>query len=230
MLSRRTFLHTTAAYGLLTQQAGFSFGSVPGPKRLVIIMLRGGMDGLDVIQPVSDPQFRKLRPMQVIPNIESDFALNDYFAMHGALKSLQPLFEAKELAAVHAVSTPFRSRSHFQAQDLLEWGAQTDARQESGWVNRLIGVLGGRKLGFASEVGASVSQLMRGPEQVLNVYPETELGFWANSKQFLDMLYSDEAGFESLRAQLVDVNELAGAEDNLDPAYPCARLRLMWRD
>jgi uncharacterized protein (DUF1501 family) len=234
MLNRRSFLHASAAYGLLSLQSGLAFGSAPGNKRLVVIVLRGGMDGLDVVKPIGDSQFRLLRPAQVITNVEPDFALNDFFAMHGALKSLQPMFEARELAAVHAVSTPFRSRSHFQAQDILEWGGQTDARQ-AGWVNRLIGVLGGHKMGFASEVGASVSQLMRGPEPVLNVYPETELDFWANSKQFLDMLYADEAGFETLRAQLVDISELSAAEDNLDPGVSVSEIaayvaRLMMRN
>jgi uncharacterized protein (DUF1501 family) len=216
MISRRTLLHSVAAYGLLSQQAGLSFGSAPGNKRLVVIMLRGGMDGLEVVQPVGDADYRSLRPDVSWPDVEPAFALDDYFAMHGALKSLQPMFQARELLAVHAVSTPFHSRSHFQAQDLLEWGAKSDERHASGWVNRLIGLLGGKALGFASEIGASVSQLMIGPEPVLNVYPETALDFWANSKQFLDMLYKDEPGFETLRAQ---VNELAitNPADNVDP-------------
>lgn len=235
MLTRRHFLHAAGAYGFLSQQAGFSFGRVPGNKRLVVIMLRGGMDGLAVVQPVGDTAFKSLRPPVPVKGVEPAFALDDFFAMHGALKTLQPMFAAKEILAVHAVSTPFRSRSHFQAQDILEWGAQTDARQESGWVNRLMGILGGQKLGFASEVGASVSQLMSGPEQVLNVYPETELGFWSNSKQFLDMLYADEPGFAPLRAQLVDMAEINAGSENLDPGVSVREIaafvaRLLKRD
>lgn len=235
MLNRRTFLHTAAAYGLMSQQAGFSFGSVPGRKRLVVIMLRGGMDGLDVVQPLGDQAYTAIRPPKVIPGLEAAFAVDDFFALHGGLKTLQPMFKARELSAVHAVSTPYKSRSHFQAQDILEWGAQTDARQDSGWVNRLIGLLGGRKLGFASEVGASVSQLMTGPEQVSNVYPETELGFWSNSKQFLDMLYAGEPDFEQLRAQLIDMGEVEATTDNLDPGVSVREIatyvaRLLRRD
>ncbi len=235
MLTRRTFLHTAAAYGLLSQQAGLSFGSAPGNKRLVVIMLRGGMDGLEVVQPVGDGDYRTIRPDVSLPGVEPAFALNGFYAMHGALKTLQPMFQAKELLAVHAVSTPFHSRSHFQAQDLLEWGAQADERHDSGWVNRLIGILGGKKLGFASEVGASVSQLMSGPETVLNVYPETELGFWANSKQFLDMLYKDEPGFESLRLQVDNMTETSDPADNVDPGVSVREVagyvaRLMKKD
>ena len=130
---------------------------------------------------------------------------------------MQPLFLAREALAIHAVSTPFHSRSHFQAQDLLEWGAKSDERHESGWVNRLIGVLGGKTLGFASEVGASVSQLMNGPQPVLNVYPETDTAFWANSKQFLDILYQGEPGFEPLLMQLNAMSGTMDKVDNLDP-------------
>lgn len=216
MISRRTFMHSAAAYGLLSQQAGLSFGSAPGNKRLVVIMLRGGMDGLEVVQPLGDADYRNLRPDVLLLSSEPVFALDDFFAMHGALKTLQPMFRARELLAVHAVSTPFHSRSHFQAQDLLEWGAKSDERHDSGWVNRLIGLLGGRTLGFASEVGAAVSQLMIGPEPVLNVYPETSLDFWANSKQFLDMLYKDEPGFESLRTEVSNI-AVTNPADNIDP-------------
>jgi uncharacterized protein (DUF1501 family) len=235
MLSRRTFLHTAAAYGLLSQQDGYSFASAPGNKRLVVIMLRGGMDGLEVVRPLGDKAYQGLRPDVAIPGIDPVVALDDFFAMHGALESLIPMFHARELLAVHAVSTPFRSRSHFQAQDLLEWGAQADERHESGWVNRLIGLLGGRSLGFASEVGASVSQLMVGPEPVLNVYPETELGFWANSKQFLDALYKDEIGFEPLRTQVNNMTDTPNPTDNLDPGVSVREIagyvaRLMKRE
>jgi uncharacterized protein (DUF1501 family) len=217
MLNRRDVLHAAAAFGVWSQQSGVVFGRVRSDKRLVVIMLRGGMDGLDVVQPLGDKFFSALRSPVIVPGLEAAFALDDFFALHGALKPLQPMFLSKELMAVHAVSTPFKSRSHFQAQDILEWGAQTDARQESGWVNRLIGVLDGQNLGFASEVGNSVSQLMRGPEQVLNVFPETGLEFWSNSKQFLDMLYVDEPGFEPLRAQIASMDELAGMTQSVDP-------------
>ncbi len=232
MLNRRNFLHSAAAFGLLSQQSGMALASMPGQKRLVVIMLRGGMDGLDVVQPVGDVAYRSLRPET---GTEPPLAVDDFYALHGGLANLQPLFLTREALAIHAVSTPFHSRSHFQAQDLLEWGAKSDERHESGWVNRLIGLLGGKTLGFASEVGASVSQLMNGPEPVLNVYPETDTAFWANSKQFLDILYQGEPGFEPLLLQLNAMSSTMDKVDNLDPGVSTREVaayvaRLMRRD
>ena len=200
----------------MSSQAGLSFGKANTNKRLVVIMLRGGMDSLDVFRPQGDKTYGALRGAGREDKNEV-VALDNFFAMHGALKTLKPMFQAHEMAVVHAVSTPFKTRSHFEAQDLLEWGANFDERHESGWVNRLIGVLGGDKLGFATEVGTSISQLMTGPEQVLNVYPETDLDFWANSTQFLEMLYKGEPGFESVLNQVEEMTAEANPDDNVDP-------------
>ena len=232
MLNRRSFLHSAAAFGLLSQHPGLALASMPGQKRLVVIMLRGGMDGLDVVQPVGDAAYRILRPET---GTEPPLAVGDFYALHAGLANLQPLFLAHEALAIHAVSTPFHSRSHFRAQDLLEWGAKSDERHESGWVNRLIGLLGGKTLGFASEVGASVSQLMNGPEPVLNVYPETDTAFWANSKQFLDILYRGEPGFEPLLMQLDAMSNTMDKVANLDPGVSTREVaayvaRLMRKD
>jgi uncharacterized protein (DUF1501 family) len=217
MLTRRSFLHTAAAFGMLSHQSGLGLASMPGQKRLIVIMLRGGMDGLDVVQPIGDAAHRSLRPANPLGDAEAPIAVDNFYALHAGLASLQPLFLAHEALAVHAVSTPFHSRSHFQAQDLLEWGAKADERHDSGWVNRLIGLLGGKSLGFASEVGASVSQLMNGPEPVLNVYPETDTAFWANSKQFLDVLYQNEPDFAPLLTQLDSLSDTMDKADNIDP-------------
>ena len=216
-LTRRMLLHTAAAYGFLSARAGLSFGKANTQKRLVVIMLRGGMDSLDVFRPVGDRDFAALRPDASTDSSENAVFLDPFFNMHKALQTLVPMFKDRELAVVHAVSTPYRSRSHFEAQDLLEWGAQADERHESGWVNRLIGLLGGEKLGFATEVGTSISQLMIGPKNVLNIYPETELGFWSNSGQFLEMLYKDESGFEQILAHVREITARNNPADNVDP-------------
>ena len=131
-MDRRNFLARSAALGCSLAASPLvtpvSFAATPGDARLVVIILRGGMDGLDVVAPYGDPDFDALgRPG---PDMEGGaFDLDGRFALHGALAPLRPLWQAGDLGFAHAVSIPYRDkRSHFDGQDLLEAGvAASDA-------------------------------------------------------------------------------------------------------
>jgi uncharacterized protein (DUF1501 family) len=196
MLNRRAFLHTAAAFGLFSSQPMLTLAAAPTDKRLVVIVLRGGMDGLDVVQPVGDVGFAALRPASGASGPSPAVALDNFFQINQALEGLVPLFKARELSFVHAVSTPYRRRSHFEAQDTLEEGSETPRGAATGWVNRLIGLVGNNRIEFAADIGTSDSLMLKGPSSHLNVYPEEDLGFWSNSTQFLRLLYQDDAGFK----------------------------------
>ncbi|MEJ6478764.1 MAG: twin-arginine translocation pathway signal, partial [Octadecabacter sp.] len=126
-MERRKFLMSGAALGccaaaspLLTPVA---FAAAPWDTRLVVIILRGAMDGLDVIQPYGDPALAGLRPSIGAGEAVNAIDLDGFFALHPVLAPLHPLWQAGELGAVHAVSTPYRDkRSHFDGQDILEAG------------------------------------------------------------------------------------------------------------
>ncbi len=125
-LSRRNLLKTIgcclAASPLITP---ITLAAAPGENRLVVIILRGAMDGLDVIRPLSDPDFATLRPDLAKDSLE----LGGGFGLHPRLADLLPLWQAGELGAVHATSTPYRGkRSHFDGQDLLEAGVSSNGR------------------------------------------------------------------------------------------------------
>ena len=130
-LSRRKFLLNSGILGcsaaaspLLTP---ISFAAAPWDTRLVVIILRGGMDGLDAVQPYGDPAWRGLRAKLAGGPENGALDLDGFYALHPALGPLLPLFRQGELGFVHAVSTPYRDkRSHFDGQDLLEAG--TDIR------------------------------------------------------------------------------------------------------
>ena len=109
-LSRRAFLSRSAALGcsaaaspLLTPM---SFASAPGDNRLVVIILRGGMDGIGVVRPYGDPAYRALRGNHPMVSETGPVDLDGYFAIHPALGPLMPLWDAGQLGFVHAVSTP----------------------------------------------------------------------------------------------------------------------------
>ncbi len=178
-LSRRGFLAkagiigcSLAASPLMTP---ISFAQAPWDTRLVVIILRGGMDGLDVVRPMGDPAFAAMRPG--LNAGDPSFDLDGYFALHPALGNLMPLWRAQELGFVHAVSTPYRDkRSHFDGQDLLEAGTDTlGGTPRDGWLNRMLQQIPGIAADTAYAIGTSDIRVLDGPAPVANWAPEAEL-------------------------------------------------------
>jgi len=137
--------------------------------RLVLVVLRGGLDGLAAVPPVADRGLAALR-RDLVP--DGALPLGDgRFALHPALAPLEPWYREGALAVVHAVATPYRERSHFDAQDLLENGTAAPRGAADGWLNRAVGLLGsdGRRLGIA--FGQGVPLVLRGPTPVASWAP-----------------------------------------------------------
>jgi uncharacterized protein (DUF1501 family) len=141
-LSRRTVLAaaaasaTTTVFGDAVRQtawAGTSNGNV-----LVVLSLRGGIDGLGVVVPHGDPGYAASRPTIAVPT-GGLFARDALFGLHPALGALEPMWRAKKLAAVHAVGLPVPNRSHFSAMEEIE-DADPGSRRRQGWVNRMAGL------------------------------------------------------------------------------------------
>ena len=150
-LSRRGFLQGSALVGCSLAahplMSGITLASAPGDNRLVVIILRGAMDGLDVVRPVGDPDFAALRPGFAAGSAGESVALDGFYALHPAMAGLKPWWDAGEMGFVHAVSTPYRDkRSHFDGQDLLEAGTGFDlpvVEVKDGWLNRMLQVVPG---------------------------------------------------------------------------------------
>lgn len=149
-------------------------GSAAGnrDRRLVVVVLRGGLDGLSAVVPVGDPDYQALRagialsPTDAAPPV----ALDGFFALHPALTNVAALYRKREAVIAHAVATPYRERSHFDGQDVLESGLGAPGHTESGWLARLLEALPkgeavGRHGGLA--VGATTPVILRGPVPVL---------------------------------------------------------------
>lgn len=159
-LTRRTALlglATAASFG----RASLALASAPGNKRFVVVIQRGAMDGMAVVVPHGDPGWAALRG--AVP--EGLLDLGGYYGLHPALTGLHGMYEKHELVPVHAVAGPYRVRSHFEAQDFLECGA--DHRMTSGWLNRAIAAMGAPALA----VGVSIPLLLRGAASVGNWAP-----------------------------------------------------------
>jgi len=110
--------------------------------RFLTIVLRGALDGLAAVAPVGDPDWIKLRGDKALKaEGNSALALDGFFALNPAMPNLHRLYHAGQAIVVHAAATPYRERSHFDGQDVLESGLPRPAKVDSGWLNRALGTL-----------------------------------------------------------------------------------------
>jgi len=142
--------------------------------RFLTIVLRGALDGLATVAPVGDPDWVRLRGDDALTLAGKTPALklDDFFALNPAMPNLHRMFTANEAIIVHAAATPYRERSHFDGQDVLESGVEKPGMVRTGWLNRLLGGLApeGRlaaNAGSAFAVGPVTPLVIRGPAPTL---------------------------------------------------------------
>jgi uncharacterized protein (DUF1501 family) len=174
-ISRRRFLESSLFAGATSIVASrLAFANAPTDSRFVFVLLRGALDGLSAVPPVGDPDYAGLRGQIALARTGSDAALplQGIFGLHPALEFLHASYRAKELAVLHAVAMPYRERSHFDAQNVLESGDMKPYGSTSGWINRALVELPtdkAREAGVA--LGANVPLAMRGPAEVASWSP-----------------------------------------------------------
>jgi len=157
-------------------RVSLAVADAPTEQRFVVVILRGAMDGLSAVVPYGDPGLTALRPELVPPMPGQDQGLLDLggmYGLHPALTRSHAMYQANELLVVHAVAGNYRVRSHFEAQDCLESGA--DHRMTSGWLNRAVAAMPAQSrphaLSRAIAIGPSIPLLLRGQQQVANWAP-----------------------------------------------------------
>src|SRR6185369_14543480 len=148
MISRRVFLKD-GAFALVSlgfapsflARTAYAAGATTRAKRLIAIFQRGACDGLNVVVPFGEPEYYRARPSIAIPRPNgSDGAidLDGFFGLNPRLQSLKPLWDARQLAIVHACGSPDSTRSHFDAQDYMETGTPGMKSTADGWLNRYL--------------------------------------------------------------------------------------------
>jgi uncharacterized protein (DUF1501 family) len=147
--------------------------------RFLTIVLRGALDGLAAVAPVGDPDWVKLRGDRALRLDGSTPALplDSFFALNPAMTNLHRLYQAGEATIVHAAATPYRERSHFDGQDVLESGLPRPGKADSGWLNRALGGLEAegrvaRRGQRAFAVGPVTPLVVRGPAPVMSWTPQ----------------------------------------------------------
>lgn len=152
-MNRRTFVRTMCLGGVAT--FGFPtvhFAQVKTGGRFVFVLLRGGFDGLAAVVPYGDPAYGALRGAFAFQESEL-VELSDTFGLAPGLAPLRELWQANELVALHAMAIPYRTRSHFDGQAILETGIDRPLGSSDGWLNRLLQVMPGQRSGIAIASG-----------------------------------------------------------------------------
>ncbi|MBV9523134.1 MAG: DUF1501 domain-containing protein [Alphaproteobacteria bacterium] len=185
------------------------FAAAPTERRLIVVLLRGAMDGLAAVPPLGERRYAERRGSLALAGPgEPDGALplDGFFALNAALEPIHSYWRAGELLVVPATGNGYRTRSHFDAQDLMESGLAKKTSLSDGWLNRALAELhaGDRRLGIA--VGGAVPLLLRGKIAVASWEPPAFRPAAAEFVSLLGRLYAHDpllgpALADGLRAQ-----------------------------
>jgi len=176
MITRRRLLGTSAALTLAWPGLPTLAAQTRDP-RLVLVILRGGLDGLAAVPPYGDPDYRRARRglAEGAPDeVNGVLDLDGFFGLNGSMRGLHGLYRSRELVVVHAVAPPYQARSHFDAQDVLETGLASPSALSDGWLYRALGTLPGAPdpAQRAMALGGGIPLVLRGDKPVSAWAPE----------------------------------------------------------
>lgn len=221
MLTRREIIRRIGIGALASSVPTISFAGANTDVRLVLCILRGAVDGLALAAPYGDGNYRNVRGELAIDDPGSDtglLKLDGMFGLHPSLVSTYERYQANEALLVHAVASPYRERSHFDGQDVLENGASKVGLARDGWLNRAIAPLGG---GLGSESAIAMAQntplVLRGDQSVTSWAPSQLPDANEDTLQRIAQLYSDDEFFSVRLQQALDSQEIAGNMSDLSP-------------
>jgi uncharacterized protein (DUF1501 family) len=225
-IARREFLAgSILAAGDALLAPRIAFARTAGETRLVLVILRGALDGLTAMPPYADADYVRLRQGLALAGPggpQGVLRLDALFGLHPSLTFLHESFAAHELVAFHAVASPYRERSHFDGQDLLENGTVRPHAVETGWMNRALAALpqqgasGSRELGVA--LGQNVPLVMRGPAPVASWSPSRLAALDDETLQRITDLYAGDAILSRRLADALAADAIAGA--GMEPPQP----------
>ena len=215
MTTRRSVLAGGATLTLLAPFARRAWGAANPDSRFVLVILRGGLDGLAAVPPYAEPAYAQLRGALALSKpgtTDGVLDLDGTFGLHPALTNLHAMYRAREALVLHAAATPYRERSHFDAQNVLEAGSTAPSAGGSGWLNRALAALdsAGDARG-AVALADSVPLVLRGELAVTSwapsQLPETDEDTLARVRRLYEA--ADPALAESLNGAL-EARAIAG--------------------
>jgi uncharacterized protein (DUF1501 family) len=199
--------------------------------RLLVFILRGALDGLATVAPVGDPDWLRLRGSEALSlqGTPAALALNGFFALNPAMPNLHRMYQAGHATIVHAVASPYRERSHFDGQDVLESGLTRPASADSGWLNRaLAGLAPGERVSpkgrEAFAVGPITPLVVRGAAPVMSwtpprLPPPTD----GMVMRLLELYRHNDPALAQVLEERLDLASIAREGGMMQPGQPAAR-------
>ena len=229
-MQRRQFLNLgalAAGGALLTTRLAFAHVS-ERQARFVLVIMRGALDGLAAVPPYGDRDYAQLRrefALRAPGERGSALTLDGFFGLHPALNFMQQCYAARELTVLHALASPYRERSHFDGQDVLENGSPRPHALTTGWLNRALAAAPAprqREAGVA--LGENVPLVMRGPAAVTSWSPSKLGALDDDTLARLTDLYAADPLLATRLADALAANAMVdgGGESAMDPAQAAA--------
>jgi uncharacterized protein (DUF1501 family) len=209
MVDRRTFLGQSGAAAALLLFAAprIAVAQAATDRRFVFVIQRGAADGLGTLAPTADPAFASLRG-PFAEEFAGGARIGDY-TLHPVLASVASLAAAREALFVHAIASPYRDRSHFDGQNVLETGGRAAYALRDGWLNRLLGLLPGGDA-RAIAVSATVPMVLRGGRDVASYAPSALPDASDDLLARVGALYQGDAALHAAWAQAMQTRAVAG--------------------
>ena len=215
-LSRRRFLMSSCALGACAALPNVLFAHTGGSARLVVVILRGALDGLAAVPPYADPNYSVLhRELAIAAPGAADgaLALDNIFGLHPSLGFLHERYLARELVVFNAVASPYRDRSHFDGQNVLENGLTKPIGTADGWLNRALAALPPADDRRSAERAVAISQnvplILRGEARVISKSPQATPDIDEDLLARLADLYSRDDWFSARLSEGVQTEKLS---------------------
>ena len=211
MLTRRFFLNAGGAAAAALSLPRMAFARANTDRRFVFVIQRGAADGLSILGPTGDPQHADLRG-----GFDQDLAtgakLDSFFSLHPALAETAKMYAARQALFVHAVASPYRDRSHFDGQNVLETGGAAAYQLRDGWLNRLLGLVPAAD-SKALALSDTVPMALRGRNEVSSYAPSKLPDPSEDLLQRVASLYGPDPQLHALWTQAMATRMTAGDVD-----------------
>jgi uncharacterized protein (DUF1501 family) len=218
--TRRRFLLTTGALAASVAIPNALFANTGGSARLVVVILRGALDGLAAVPPYADPDYAALHRELAIAApgaADGSLALDHTFGLHPSFAFLHERYAAGELIVFQAVASPYRDRSHFDGQNVLENGLTKPIGTADGWLNRALAELprgGGRPAERAVAISQNVPLILRGDIPVMSKSPQATPDVDEDLLARLADLYSKDDWFSARLSEAIETGKLTDEGGN----------------
>ena len=219
MITRRDILRLAGTGIVASTLPGLTFARADTDARFVLVILRGAADGLAMAPPYGDSNYRSVRGELALPGPGEDggvLKLDGLFGLHPSLPGVFEQYQRDQAIVVHAVASPYRERSHFDGQDVLENGASDVGLLRDGWLNRALAPLGGS---LGQEMAIAMAQntplVLRGDHSVTSWAPSQLPDAEDATLRRLQDMYADDEFFATRLAQALEAQQIARSDGGM---------------